>query len=398
MKHRVVVTGMGTITCFGKGKETLFNHVIKGDVGVRHIDRFDTSNLKCKSGCYVPEDEYDKRLDTDRAHHLLFVAADEALKDADVLDSDKKNMGIFLGSIYGGMESWENVSDYIRHINKSCHIDSFNRYPLWALTENLSKEIGTLVAACSLSTACSSSDFALGLALNAIRDEEMDIALVGGVELLSRFIVSGFDSLNSLTLTACKPFDKNRDGLILGEGAGILIIEDYDHARKRNAHIYGEIAGFGSCYEAFDLARPEPTGKRRYTAATRALADADCLPDQISFVKAHGTGTPINDKIEILALKRIFKEKLPSIPITTYKSMIGHTCGACGAIEAIICFLCIQEGFIPPIANFKEAENESGLFFVKDYSRECKVKTILQMAAGFGGSNTSLIFREINHG
>lgn len=393
MKRKVVITGMGAICCLGRGTKAVIEATLRGKSGARLIERFDTSELRCKKGCFVDEAEFEDT-ELSRGHHLLELVVEEAVKDSQFENNEEREAAVFVGSIYGCMESWEEMHDAMMGKRDEVGIGAYDAFPLWWLSTAVAKTLKTTRPVTTLSTACSSTDFALGTALYAIRDCKMDVAVVAGVELLSRFIVTGFDKLNALSLTSCRPFDKDRDGLVLGEGAGAIILESYEHAKKRGATIHAELAGFGCSFEAYDLAAPEPRGAKRSLALRNALADAEIADTEVDFIKAHGTGTPANDKVESLALKRVFGERGTQIPVSSFKSAFGHTCGACGVLEGVVSISCIRNNLIPPTVGFRETEPGMRMDMVGGQCRSHSVRTVAQMAAGFGGSNTCFILRE----
>ncbi|MGD9364431.1 MAG: beta-ketoacyl-[acyl-carrier-protein] synthase family protein [Desulfobacteraceae bacterium] len=392
MRDKVVITGLGAISALGQGKDVLIQGVRAGESCQAPITNFDTSEFRCKKGCLIKENNLPQGSGKDKALQLLLYAFDEAVRDAKFSGCENGKTLLLIGSIYGGIESWEKVRIALLR-NEDFDRCALLEFPLWALTEKLKTRLGRDVTSATISTACASSDSALGIALNAIRRKKAEVAIVGGVELVSRFIFAGFNSLNSLTLTECKPFDKNRDGLVLGEGAGVLVLESASHAEKRRTRIYAELAGFGSCFDAYDLAAPEPKGHNRSISILNALQDSNTAVEEVDFIKTHGTGTLSNDRVECIALKKVFKDEMYSKPISSIKAVIGHTCGACGSLEGIISISCIQDNCIPPIANFQEPDPAFQFEYVYGMSRSHPVNTVVQLAAGFGGSNTCLIFK-----
>jgi 3-oxoacyl-[acyl-carrier-protein] synthase II len=392
MNEKVVITGMGVISSIGSGTKSFFQDIKAGKSGKREINSFDTAGLPCKFASIIPDEDLPPEYEGNKAQRLAYYSVDEAVNDAGISADDLHRAAVFLGSIYGDISAWENIQ---RNMTGGAIEISQNDYnfPLWRLTENIGEHIGCSRSEVVISTACSSADYALGLALNAIRLKRIEVAVVVGVELVSEFIFNGFSSLSSLSTHICRPFDKNRDGLMLGEGAGTMIVESYSHAKKRGAHIHSELAGFGSSYEAYDFVSPEPRAKWRKKVIEMALQDAQISMEDVDYIKAHGTGTPLNDFVESVALKGVFKDNVYKIPISTQKSSLGHTCGACGIIEGIISILAMKENLAPPIINYEEPEDTFRYNYVKKDPFPYQINTVAQMAAGFGGSNTCIIYR-----
>ncbi|MBU0701894.1 beta-ketoacyl-[acyl-carrier-protein] synthase family protein [bacterium] len=392
--ERAVITGIGLITCVGKGKEIFWKSIMEGKSSISEVTLFDTSKYRNRLGGEI------KGIDPeiqDRAWYLLSSAAKEAVSDAGIELKEVKEgrVQIIVGTAHGELIMWGNYYDALRENDEVKAEELCHYFSPWTLSKRLSQDFGIKSLTITTSTACTASTIALGLALNKIRRREADVVIVGGVDVLSEFIFAGFDSLRALTLSVCKPFDKKRDGLILGEGSGVLIIEGISHALKRNAKVYAELAGFGTYSDAVHLTAPDRRGRGATLSLSAALKDAQVKPEDISYINAHGTGTIYNDRMECVAIKKIFEEYAYKIPISSIKPVIGHTSGASGVIEAALCALCIQDNVVPPTINFEEPMLDFEFDFVPGKYRETLVTITASMNSAFGGSNACVVLKEL---
>lgn len=387
--ERTVITGIGVVSCVGEGKETFWKSVIEGKSGISAVTLFDTSRYRTKFGGEIKHTNSPYR-----ALEFLFTACKEAICDAKI-DLKEPKVGIIIGTAHGELIAWENYYDAICTQDKTKAEKFSNHFPIWRLANKLSKELEISGLTMTIPTACTASTIACGIAVNKIRRKEVDVVIVGGVDVLSQFIFAGFDSLRALSPTVCKPFDKERDGLILGEGSCVLIIESLSHAIKRDAKIYAEIVGFGTYNDAVHLSAPDRSGKGATLSLNAALKDVKIKPEDISYINAHGTGTLYNDRMECVAIKKVFGDYAFKIPISSIKPVIGHTSGASGAIEVALCALCIKYNTIPPTLNFREPMPDFEFDFVPNRFREIEVKMALSMNSAFGGSNACIILKEV---
>ena len=399
MNRRVVVTGVGIVTAHGIGKESNWARIKSGVSGIRRITSFDSSKYRGKTGgeagglrditplYHLKE----KRLD--RASYLLIHTTREALSDANINTAIKDVPVILsLGTTLGGMLSGEIFHKEVieKGLNRA-RISHVFDYLAHYQAINLFKELELKGDYFILSNACASGTDAIGHAFNAIRQGEYEVAICGGYDVMSEFSFAGFNSLMAITPTLCMPFDKKREGLVLGEGAGILILEEVGRAVGRNARILGEIAGYGASADACHLTSPEPSGTGAAIAINKALQDAGY--PQIDYINAHGTGTKYNDIMETNAIVRVFGDAAREIPVSSIKPMIGHLLGGAGAVEAIVSLLSIIHKTLPPNINYKTPDPECALNIVTE-PLESDVKTVLSNSFGFGGSNASIIIRE----
>ena len=403
---RVVITGMGAVTPLGNNVSDFWAGIKEGKNGIGEISHFDISNQKSIMGGEVKNFEYHdkraaKRLDTSSQYGL--TAAKEAIEDSGLKIGENANpyrVGVLAGTGIGGITTLE---DEVRKAEvKGIPRVSALLVPMVIpniLAGNLAIEFGAKASCLGLSTACAAGTHAIGEAYRQIRHGYADIIIAGAAEAaFAPVCFSGFANMTALSTrkdpNRCStPFDKERDGFVMGEGAGFLILENLDHAEKRGARIYGEIVGYGSTCDAYHLTSPSPDGEGAANSMKEALDDAGLNPENIDYINAHGTGTPYNDLFETISIKRVFGEKT-KIPVSSIKSMTGHLLGAAGAVEAICCLKSINEGFIPPTINLEVADPELDLDYVPKVGRKANLKTALSNSLGFGGHNGTLIFKE----
>ncbi|MDP4177555.1 MAG: beta-ketoacyl-ACP synthase II [Bacillota bacterium] len=409
MKKRVVVTGMGAITPVGNDVETFWNNIKAGKCGIDFISAFDTEGFKCKMAAEVknfePSDYLDKKAARrmDRYTQLAVVAAKEAVKDSglDLEKIDRERMGVIVGSGIGGLITMDKEVNIL-------HEKGPNRVSPFFIPMTISNmaagtiaiEFGAKGLCTSVVTACATGTNAIGDAFRAIQYGDADIIISGGAEAsLTPVAIAGFANMTALTSsndpkTASIPFDLNRSGFVFGEGAGILILESLEHAEKRGAKIYAEVVGYGSTCDAYHMTAPSPDGNGGARAMKLAIENAAIKPSDISYINAHGTSTPANDKTETAAIKNIFGEYAYKIPVSSTKSMTGHTLGAAGAIEGIICILSMIESFVPPTIGYTTPDPECDLDYVPNEGRNAELNYTLSNSLGFGGHNATLVFKK----
>lgn len=406
--NRVVVTGLGVIAPNGIGKDEFWQALVEGMSGIRRISRFDTAGFTTQFAgevngfdpCQYIEPRKSKRMD--RASMLAVAASKMAVEDArlDLSTEDRQRIGVMIGSCLAGhgfiLEQHDIfLSKGPMRINPFTALASFPD----ATASHISIELGISGPSLSIATACSSASDAIGYAFNAIRKRELDIMIMGGVDapifppILAAFcVMRALSTRNDSPQRASRPFDRLRDGFVLGEGAGMLILEELGHAKKRAAHIYGEILGFGMTCDAYDMVRPEPDGHQAARAIQLALKDAGLRTEDVDYISAHGTSTPLNDKNETKIIKQLFKERAYQIPMSSIKSMIGHLIGAAGSVELIACLLAIEHNTFPPTINYEVMDPECDLDYVPNVARKTdKIDVVLKNSFGFGGKNSALI-------
>ncbi len=412
MRKRVAVTGLGCVTPFGIGRHALFDALLAGRPAVSLISSFDTSDLKTKIAAEIKDfdpNPYFPKSETrrmDRFTQFAAVAAKDALLDAkiDLNRFDKSRAGIVLGSGFGGIST--TLEQHKTLLERGARRVSPMCVPMMIpnmAAGNLAILFGLRGPNETVCTACASSSHAIAAAFRMIQNGKADLMICGGSEApLNPLILAAFSSMNALSKRndepqkASRPFDKNRDGFVLGEGAGIIILESFEHAKARKAYTYAEIAGAGSSADAFHITSPDPDGLGAESAMRAALADAGIMPDKISAVTAHGTGTVANDPIETRALKAVLGERAYKTPVVSIKSMLGHTLGAAAALEAVSAVLSLNEGIIPPTINQEMQDLECDLDYVPNIARKADLKYVMTDSFGFGGQNSVLIFKSAN--
>jgi 3-oxoacyl-[acyl-carrier-protein] synthase II len=398
-RTRVVVTGIGAVTSIGIGREPFWRHLLDGQSGIGKVESFDTSRYHVHVGgevkAFAPG-PYVTRLSPSqmgRASQLAIAAARLALTDStlDAGSLDPVRVGVSIGTTSGEPEWIERFNDRELAGERDRIGDEFlNRYPCHVLAAHVASELGFRGVNTVIPTACAAGNYALAHALDTIRAGEADVMLAGGSDAFSRITYTGFARLGAIAPERCQPFDKNRKGMIPGEGAAVLIIEPLERAVKRGAPIYAELAGYGLSCDASHMTAPQGNGAVR--AMRSALQDAGLTADDISYVSAHGTGTPANDRVEALAVKQAFGDR--RVPISSIKSMLGHTMGAASAIEAAACALAVWDDQVPPTINLEQLDPECDLDCVPGRSRRIPVEAAMNNAYAFGGNNASVIFRK----
>ena len=412
-KRRVVITGMGVVSPLGSEIETFWSRVQAGFSGVRRIEKFDPSGFPCQIAGEVIEFELDKYVikreqkKLDEYSHYAVAAADMAMEDSGIrMDGQTpERCGSIVGTGSGGIHTLEVAYDKLLKKGPSATSPFMiprmvsNMAAGWiAIRHNLKGPNYGVVSACSTSA------HAISDACRIIRCDEADIMVTGGAEAgVCPIGVDGFCCMHALSTrnespqTASRPFDKERDGFVMGEGAGIVVLEELEHAKKRNARIYAEVAGFGVTCDAYHITMPAGDGDGAVRAMKRAMADAELNPDDIGYINAHGTSTVLNDKIETAAIKSAFGESLArKIMISSTKSMTAHMIGAAGSVEAIICSLAMRDGVIPPTINYQTPDPECDLDYVPNVAREAKINACLSNSFAFGGQNACLALKRFS--
>ncbi|MFH1499627.1 MAG: beta-ketoacyl-ACP synthase II [Verrucomicrobiota bacterium] len=409
--QRVVVTGLGAIHGLGFDAESFFASLVAGKNGIDRVTQFDPSALTTQMGAEVKGWNVEEHMDpkearrNDRYTHFGYCAAKQAFNDSglDMATEDPDRVGVLVGSGIGGMLTYEN------QLRK--FVDGGPRkvspFTIPALISNICSgmiaiELGARGPNFGVVSACATGTHAIGEAMHMIKRGDADIMLAGGTEAaVTPFGYASFCSMKAMSnrnddpATACRPFSMGRDGFVMGEGAGVLVLESLEHAQKRGARIYCEVVGYAATADAHHITMPDPEGKGLGMAMTRALRAAGLNPADVDYINAHGTSTPYNDKFETLAIKRVFGEAAKSVPISSTKSMTGHLLGAAGGIEAVISAKTIQTGRIAPTINLHEPDPECDLDYVPNTAREQKVDVVLSNNLGFGGQNASIIFKAV---
>ena len=399
----VVVTGIGVITPLdgGKGLGSFWANACQGVNTVKPIARFNTSGHRCQVGAEIDglSHLYDERsgLDVEPSARLMALAFQQAVNDSLLNSKTVKKAGVAVGTILAGISSGEKYWSERFLLEGKPQADLFRGYCLDSMTQHVVHRFDLEGPTFSLNTACCSGADAIRTAASQIRNGRIPVMLAGGVDILSEFVFRGFSALNAMTTDGMvRPFDKNRRGLALGEGAGALILEDREHAEARGAKIYCILAGAGTAADAAHLVKPHRDGAGLARAISQALASASMKGMSFDFICAHGTGTSYNDSMEAKAIKGALNGGSSKPRVTSIKSMIGHTLGAASAIEAVACVKALETGVIPPTINFVSQDPECDLQYVLNKSARQRIDTCMSLSAGFGGQNTALIFQRAN--
>lgn len=409
MKRRVVVTGMGVVSPIGNTVKELWKSIEQGRCGIDRITHFDTSDYKVKLAAEVKDldmEAYFSKRDlkfNDRFTQFARIASKQAVEDS-ALDLEAVNldrMGVLIASGIGGIQTIEACEKALEERGPSRVSPYFIPMALINLASgSVAIDTGARGYCSSVVTACAASNNAIGEAFHRIRDGYEDIMLAGGCEAsITPLSIAGFQSMRALHTREDKnrasiPFDGQRSGFVMGEGAGILVLEEYEHARSRNAKIYGEIIGYGLTCDAHHITAPSPDGKQGARAMKLAIEDAQIQKEDIQYINAHGTSTPLNDSTETKAVKLAFGEHAKDLMVSSTKSFTGHLLGASGAIEAIICLKALQENLVPCTLNYKVEDEKCDLDIVPNQNRPCQLHYVMSNSLGFGGHNASLIFKK----
>lgn len=409
MNNRVVITGMGSITPIGNDTDTFWNSIKEGKCGIDKITAFDASDYKAKLAAEVKDFEVTNYMDKrearrlDKFCHFALAAAEEAMKDSGLNDKNvnKDRMGVIVGSGVGGIGTIE--EQHKKLLNKGPNRVTPFFIPMIIgnmAAGNIAIKFGAKGVCTSIVTACATGTHSIGEAFQNIRNGISDVIIAGGAEsAITPLAVAGFTSLTALSTSedpkrASIPFDKERNGFVMGEGSGIVILESLENALKRKAKIYAEVVGYGATCDAYHITSPAPNGEGGARAMEMAIADAKIDKEQISYINAHGTSTAYNDKFETAAIKTVFKENANKIPVSSTKSMTGHLLGAAGAIEAIVCAKSLQEGFVPATIGYEVPDEECDLDYVPKEGRYEEVKYAMSNSLGFGGHNATIILKK----
>ena len=409
MERRVVVTGMGAITPIGNNVEEFFNGLIEGKCGIDNITLFDTEKFKVKLAAevkeYNPEEHFDRRSAKrlDRFSQFAMIAAREAIKDSGITkeNTDMERIGIVVSSGIGGLGT---IEEQNINLNQKGPDRVSPMYIPMAICNmaagNIAIDLGIRGESECIVTACASGTHSIGEALRLIRHGYQDAMLCGGCEAsITPSGIAGFTTIKALNTTDDKtrasiPFDKERSGFVMGEGAGVLVLEELEHAKARGAKIYAEVVGYGASSDAYHITSPAPEGEGGKRAMINALKDAKINPEDITYINAHGTSTPLNDKCETQAIKGAFSNCYDKLYVSSTKGHTGHLLGAAGAIEAIACVKAIEKSIIPPTIGYKVKDEDCDLNIVPNKALEHEIKYAMSNSLGFGGHNSTIILKK----
>ena len=410
MEKRVVITGIGAITPIGKNVKETWQGILDQKCGIDNITLFYIITFKTKFAGevknYNPQDYFDlkqsKRLD--RSSQFAIIAAKEAFEDSGINaeNTDFNRIGVFVSSGIAGLRT-------IQEQCFTCFEKGHNRIsPMFIPMTianmpagNIAIELGAKGESISIVSACASSTHAIGEAFRNIRDGFEDVIIAGGTEAsICEIGIAGFENMKALTNEttdknrASIPFDKQRSGFVMGEGAGILILEELEHAQKRGAKIYAEVVGYGATSDAYHITSPSPDGEGASRAMVRAMESANIKPEDVDYINAHGTSTHLNDLCETMAIKKAFGESANKVMVSSTKGNIGHLLGAAGGVEAIFCTKALETGKVPPTINYKEKDEDCDLDIVPNEIRDADLKLVMSNSLGFGGHNASIILKK----
>ena len=411
MERRVVITGLGAITPIGKDVKETWEGIENKKCGIDKISLFDASDFKTSLAAEVKDYDASNYFEVkqarrlDRSSQFAIIAAREAFKDSSITkeNTDFEKVGIFVSSGIGGLKT----------IQEQCETNCLKSHsrvsPMFipmAIANmpagNVSIDLGLKGESISIVTACASSTQAIGEAYRTIKHGYEDCILAGGTEAsICEIGIAGFENMKALSTSDNKdrasiPFDKERSGFVMGEGAAILVLEELEHAKKRNAKIYAEIIGYGASSDAYHITSPCPDGEGGARAMKRAIEDANIKPDEIDYINAHGTSTHLNDLTETMAVKEALGEASKNVMISSTKGNIGHLLGAAGAAEAIVCAKAIENSIVPPTINYKVQDEECDLDIVPNELRKKDLNVVMSNSLGFGGHNASIILKKYN--
>lgn len=408
-KRRVVVTGIGAVTPLGNDAETTWNNIVEGVSGIGPVTRLNADDFPAKVAAEVKEFNVENFIDKkdarkmDRFTHYAVAASLMAVKDSalEITDENAPRVGVWIGSGIGGMETFEQQHETF--MNRGYRRVSPFFVPMMIpdmATGQVSITLGARGFNSCTVTACATGTNSIGDAFKVIQRGDADVMVTGGAEApITKMSFAGFCANTALSTNhdpqkASRPFDQNRDGFVMGEGAGIVVLEELEHALARGAKIYAEIVGYGATGDAYHITAPAPEGEGGARAMKMALDDARLAPEEVGYINAHGTSTEYNDKYETMAIKTVFGEHAYKLAVSSTKSMTGHLLGAAGGIEAIFTVLALKEGILPPTINLENPDPECDLDYVPNEARRQQVNAAISNSLGFGGHNATIAFRK----
>jgi 3-oxoacyl-[acyl-carrier-protein] synthase II len=400
--NRVVVTGVGVVSSIGTSRDSFWSNLVAGRSGIGEVERFDTSRFPVhKAGeikdfraeSYMPEALANS---IGRASQLTIAASSLAIEDGGFKPGSigREDTALMIGTTMGEIPSLEVMDRYwVTNGEDDVYSSGVIKYPVNNLSDNAARFFGLSGLSMVLPTACAAGNYCIGYAFDMIRTGRCDLVLAGGSDPLSKLAFTGFNRLFAMASDRCQPFDKNRKGMMLGEGGAVLVLEEYSRARARGAKIYAEVLGYGLSCDASNMTIPSEKGVAK--VMEKAIRNSRISKRDVDYISAHGTGTGLNDKTESAAIKDVFGDLARSIPVSSIKSMLGHTMGAASAIEAISCCLAIRDGMIPPTMNYETPDGECDLDCVPNEARKKDVRVALNNSFAFGGNNACVVFSKV---
>ena len=398
-KKRVVITGLGVVSSIGIGTEEFWNNLIAGKSGISEIETFSTEDFPTHKGGEIKDFRSEKYLDRrkikymGRASQFAVVATKQALEDACIDYKDNNRIGVAVGTTLADAQSLEQIDKYwVRKGEDAAWPINVQKYPGYNLANNISFYFGLKGKNMAIPTACAAGNYSIAFSYDQIRQGKIKCMVAGGADPIGRTNFTGFNRLVAVAPEKCQPFDKNRKGMLVGEGAGILVLEDLDHAKRRGARIYAEVLGYALSCDAYNMTIPSADGITDVMEKAIKISGID--KRDIDYTCAHGTGTQANDKAESEAIKRVFGDDYRKVTVSSIKSMLGHTMGAASAIEAITCVLAIKDNIVPPTINFETPDPECDIDCVPNVARKKQVNLALNNSFAFGGNNASVVFSD----
>jgi len=409
MKRRVVITGLGLITPIGLGKQAFWEAIQRGEGGVGPVTRFDASRLATRIAAEVKNFEATDFIDRktarrmDRFTHFGVAAARMAIEDAQLRleEEDRHRIGVWVGSGIGGIETYDQQHRILLEKGPA----RVNPFFIPMLISNMAGsqiaiEFGLRASNSCIVSACATATNAIGESLRILQRGEAEVMLAGGTEAsITELAFAGFCAMRAMSTRneepqkASRPFDRDRDGFVMGEGAGVLVLETLEHAQKRNARIYAELVGYATNCDAFHVVQPDPKGLGAARAMREAIADSGCQLTEVDYINAHGTSTDLNDQIETEAIKQVFGEQARKLAVSSTKSMTGHLLGASGAVELIASTLAVVHQWLPPTINYENPDPACDLDYVPNQGRPSRIRYALSNSFGFGGHNATVVIR-----
>jgi len=410
LKRRVVITGLGALTPIGSSVSTFWDSLVKGKSGIAHISGFDTSDFRVRIAGELKDFDPATFMDrkelrrTDRFTQLAYKAASEALEDSGIdVSGNPERVGVLIGSGVGGVATWE--EQHKKMLKGGPDRVSPLFIPMMIIDTAsgfTSIKVGAKGPNFSTVSACASGAHAIGVARDLIALGVADVMIAGGSEApLTPLSLAGFSNMKALSTRsdqpekASRPFDKERDGFVMAEGAGVLVLEELECAKRRDAEIYAEVVGFGMSSDAYHITAPAPAGEGAARAMAMAVEQAGLPPEKMDYVNAHGTSTPLNDKCETEAIKSVFGDHARKLQISSNKSMIGHLLGAAGSAELVATAMSIKTGVVPPTINYENPDPDCDLDYVPNQARESRVNVAISNSLGFGGHNVSIVLKAL---
>lgn len=404
MSARIVITGLGVISPLGIGHDVFWEGLLAGRSGISELTSFDTSEYAIKRGGEVRGFDPQRYMAAATAERLgrgaqfAVAAARMALEDARLAAEDlpRDRVGVCLGTTVAESQAVEQCTEIgFREGLAAVEPGLFRQCPGYNMPASVAAEFGLGGPNMLLPTACAAGNYAIGYAFDLLRRGRAEIMLAGGVDPFSQNAFTGFHKLNSMAKDVPRPYSAGREGMMVSEGAGLLVLESLERASERHATIYAEILGYGLSCDAHHMTAPHPEGRGALRAMEQAIQRAGLAPEDLDYINGHGTGTLLNDRIETQAVKRLLGERAYQVPISSIKSMLGHTLGAASALEAITCALAVKHGIIPPTANYQAPDPDCDLDYVPHVARQAPLRVVMSNAYAFGGNNAALIIGRV---